>query len=40
MSDPVPAPNLRAIGWPDLPELREAAGDARVGRVIGQHRSA
>jgi ribosome biogenesis GTPase len=40
MTDPIPPPDLRAIGWPDLPELREAAGAARVGRVIGQHRSA
>src|SRR5688500_15859897 len=40
MPDPTPAPNLRAIGWPDTPALREAAGGARVARVIGQHRSA
>ena len=30
---------LRAIGWPDSPELREAASGARVARVVGQHRS-
>jgi ribosome biogenesis GTPase len=30
---------LRAIGWPDSPELREAAAGARVARVVGQHRS-
>lgn len=30
---------LRAIGWPDTPELREAAGGDRIARVIGQHRS-
>lgn len=30
---------LRAIGWPDTPELREAAGSDRVARVTGQHRS-
>jgi ribosome biogenesis GTPase len=40
MTDPAPAPDLRAIGWPDTPALREAAGPARVARVIGQHRSA
>ena len=40
MPDPTPAPNLRAIGWPDTPALREAAGTARIARVIGQHRSA
>ncbi|KFN42608.1 ribosome small subunit-dependent GTPase A [Arenimonas oryziterrae] len=30
---------LRIIGWPDDEELRLAAGDARIARVIGQHRS-
>ncbi|HMB58242.1 MAG TPA: ribosome small subunit-dependent GTPase A [Arenimonas sp.] len=30
---------LRVIGWPDDAALREAAGQARVARVIGQHRS-
>jgi ribosome biogenesis GTPase len=40
MPDSGPIPDLRAIGWPDSPELRAAAGDARVARVSGQHRSA
>ena len=30
---------LRVIGWPDNPDLVAAAGDARIARVIGQHRS-
>jgi ribosome biogenesis GTPase len=34
------APDLHAIGWPDTPALRAAAGSARVARVSGQHRSA
>lgn len=30
---------LREMGWPDDVKLRQAAGDSRIARVIGQHRS-
>ena len=41
---PMPLPpdaheRLRVIGWPEDSGLQAAAGDARIARVIGQHRS-